>query len=260
MPTNTPRSALAALLALAGLAAVPARADETGVPGEFTLSGHVQAVTDFRFRGLSRSGGDFAVQGGIEAGHASGIYAGAWASSLSEGAAGLPDRGSAQLELYAGWRGEVASGITADAGLVRYAFPGAGAGAAGMWEPAVSLTAALGPATAEVGAAYAWKQDSLGGEDSLYLHADLGFGIPGMPVSLSAHLGHTDGALSPRALADRAAGIASPRRGGGLDWSLGASWAATPKLSLGARYVGVQGRSLGGYSDDALVGTLRLDL
>jgi hypothetical protein len=50
-----------------GLAATPALADETDPPSEFTVTGNVAGVTDYRFRGLSLSGGDFAIQGGVRA-------------------------------------------------------------------------------------------------------------------------------------------------------------------------------------------------
>ena len=67
-----------------GLAATPALADETDPPSEFTVTGNVAGVTDYRFRGLSLSGGDFAVQGGITVNHSSGFYVGTWGSSLEQ--------------------------------------------------------------------------------------------------------------------------------------------------------------------------------
>ena len=43
------------------------------------------------------------------------------------------------------------------------------------WEPYASVGFNLGPADATVGVAYAWEQDSLGGDDNLYLYTDLGY-------------------------------------------------------------------------------------
>lgn len=243
------RSLMAAtVLAGSMLAAAPALAqEETAPPSDLTISGNVQLVTDYRFRGLSLSGGDLAVQGAINVNHASGFYVGAWASSLEDS----PVYGNMELDVYAGWTGAVASGLTADVGLLYYVYPNGSVGDANVFEPYASLTAAFGPATAKFGVAYAWKQDSLGGDDNLYLYTDLGVGIPDTPLSLSAHLGYTDGALSPKLLT----GVSTS---GGLDYSVGATYNITPKLSLGVSYVGVEGASIDSFSNDAVVATLKL--
>lgn len=237
----------ATLLAGCGLAATPALADETDPPAEFTISGNAAIVSDYRFRGISLSAGDVAIQGSINVNHSSGFYVGTWASSLEDSAI----YGHTEVDLYAGWTGEVTSGLTADVGMLYYVYPNGHTGDANVFEPYASLTAAIGPATAKVGVAYAWDQDSLGGDDNLYLYTDIGASIPDTPVSLSAHLGYTDGALSPEVLT--ASGT-----GGGLDWSLGATFAITDKLSIGASYVGVEGAKIDGFSDDTVVGTLKL--
>lgn len=237
----------ATLLAGSMLAATPALADETDAPADFTISGNVQIVSDYRFRGLSLSAGDLAVQGAINVNHASGFYVGAWASSLEDS----PVYGNAELDLYAGWTGALGSGLTADVGLLYYVYPNGNVGSANVFEPYASVTAAFGPATAKFGVAYAWKQSSLGNDDNLYLFTDLGTAIPNTPLSLSAHLGYTDGALSPKLLT----GVSTD---GGFDYSLGATYNITSKLSVGVSYVGVEGASIKGFSNDAVVGTLKL--
>jgi opacity protein-like surface antigen len=45
---------------------------------------------------------------------------------------------------------------------------------------------------------------------------------------------------------------------GGWDYALGATWNITKNLSIGAQYVGVDGTSINGFSDDTVVGTLKL--
>ena len=53
----------ASVLLGCGLTAVPAFADEeTAPPSEFTVTGNAVLVTDYRFRGLSLSGGDPAIR------------------------------------------------------------------------------------------------------------------------------------------------------------------------------------------------------
>lgn len=240
----------ATLLAGCGLAANPALAqDETAPPSDITVSGYVQGVTDYRFRGLSLSAGDLALQGSINVNHSSGFYVGTWASSLEQDA--LDIYGNVEVDVYGGWTGELTPGLTADVGLLYYVYPNGGTGDGNVFEPYASLTTAIGPATAKVGIAYAWEQDSLGGNDNLYLYTDLSAGIPQTPVSLSAHLGYTDGALSPKLLTGSGTG-------GGFDWSVGGTVNITPALSIGASYVGVEGASIDGFSNDAAVGTLKL--
>lgn len=250
MLTSTRGLMAALLIAGSALAATPALADEADAPSDFTISGNVQGVTDYRFRGLSLSAGDFALQGSINVNHSSGLYVGTWASSLEQD--GADTYGNAEVDFYAGWTGSVASGLTADVGLLYYMYPnGTGAAPGNVWEPYASLSAAIGPATAKVGLAYAWDQDSLGGDDNLYVYTDLSAGIPNTPLSVSGHLGYTDGALSPKRLTLQS-------NGGGFDWNIGASFNITPKLSLGATYVGVEGNSIDSFSNDAVVGTLKL--
>ncbi|HEX7752316.1 MAG TPA: TorF family putative porin [Novosphingobium sp.] len=241
------RGLMAASLLAAGLAATPAFADEAAAPSELTVTGNVALVTDYRFRGISLSGGDVAVQGSINVNHSSGLYVGTWASSLEDSAV----YGHTEVDVYAGWTGPVASGLTADVGLLYYVYPNGKLGDANVFEPYASLTAAVGPGTVKVGANYAWDQDSLGGDDNLYLYTDLGVSIPETPISLSAHLGWTDGALSPKLLT----GVSTKS---GFDYNVGATYNITPKLSVGVQYVGVDGASIDSFSNDTVVGTLKL--
>ena len=237
----------AAILLGLGLGATPALADDTAPPSDFTFSGYVQGVSDYRFRGLSLSGGDFAVQGTINLNHSSGFYVGAWSSSLED----TPVYGSAEVDLYGGWTKSIGSGITADIGLLYYVYPNGRVGKANYFEPYASLSAAIGPATAKVGVAYAPSQDSLGNQDNTYVYGELGAGIPSTPVSVLAHLGYADGVQSPDLLTGAGTG-------GGFDYSLGATYAITPKFSVGASYIGVDGNSIKRFSDDIVVATVKL--
>lgn len=247
MLTSIRSIAAATLLAGTALVATPAFADETEAPSEFTVTGSAAIVSDYRFRGLSLSAGDVAVQGSIGVSHSSGIYVGTWASSIEDTAV----YGHTEVDIYAGWTGEIASGLVADVGLLYYAYPNGKVGDANVWEPYASISTTMGPVSAKLGVAYAWDQKSLGNDDNLYVFTDLGVAIPETPISLSAHLGYTDGALSPELLTGKGTG-------GGFDYSVGATYNITPKLSIGASYVGVEGNSFKNFSDDTVVGTLKL--
>ncbi|MFM2301285.1 MAG: hypothetical protein RLZZ84_1021 [Pseudomonadota bacterium] len=246
MLTYTRGPIAALLLAGCGLAAAPAFADETDAPSAFSVTGNAAVVSDYRFRGISLSGGDPALQGAIQINHASGLYAGVWGSQLQDTAV----YGSVETDFYAGWTGQVANGLTADVGMTYYAYFDGKVGSANLYEPYASLSATLGPASAKLGVAYGWKQDALGGDDNLYLYTDWGMGVPGTAASVSAHLGHTSGALSPNRLTGKNAN-------GGFDYAIGATYAITPRLSAGVSYVGVDGTARDGMSNDAIVGSLK---
>jgi uncharacterized protein (TIGR02001 family) len=257
------RSLLAAT-ALVGsaFAATAAYADEAAAPKEFTLSGNVALVTDYRFRGLSQSAGDPAIQGGITLSHSSGVYVGTWSSSTNFdnlSVAADDTYGSQELDLFGGWTGKVASNVTADVGLLYYAYPNGHLGHANFFEPYASLSTTYGPVTGKVGINYAWKQKALdfngvgGSDDNVYVYGELGGAIPNTPVSLSAHLGYTAGALSPKFATGETIDYKS-----GFDYSVGASVTVLKNLSLGVAYVGVDGNAIDGYSNDTAVGTLKL--
>ena len=233
----------ATLLAGSGFVATPAFAEDGD--SEITISGNAAVVSEYRFRGVGLSGGDIAIQGGIDVSHSSGFYVGTWGSSIDGG-----DYGSVELDLYGGWSGDITDGVSADVGVLYYAYPnGLGGADLDYIEFYGSLGFTFGPADATVGVAYAPDQGSLGNDDNLYLYVDLGAGIPNTPVSLSAHLGYTDGALAPPLLAG------DPDKSG-LDWSVGAELAITENLSVGISYVGTEGTSIKDFTDDAVVGTL----
>ena len=245
------RSLLAAtFLAGAASVATPALAQDEGGESPITISGNVAVTSDYRFRGVSLSGGDFALQGGVDLTTTSGFYVGTWGSSIQGGT----PYGDIELDLYAGWTGAVAEGVNVDIGLLYYMYP-SGDDLLGTdpdtdyFEPYASIGTTLGPVGATLGVAYAWEQDSLGGNDNLYLYTDWTLGVPNTPVTVNAHLGYTDGVLAPPFLAGTA-------DDSGLDWSIGATAVIHGGLSAGVSYVGVEGPSIDGFTDDAIVATL----
>ncbi|MEJ6593689.1 TorF family putative porin [Parasphingorhabdus sp.] len=206
--------------------AAPALAQDAEVSSSaFTISGNAAVTTDYRFRGIAQSGGDVAIQGGIDIGHESGFYIGTWGSSINFA-------GGTELDIYGGWSGELASGISADVGLLYYFYPdagGVGGGATDFFEPYASLSATLGPVEATVGAAYSWSgQSALANQDNIYLYTDLSAGIPDTPVTLNAHVGYSDGNSFLSTLQGTDSNY--------VDWSLGVDYAITENLTLGVSY------------------------
>lgn len=210
-----------------------AAAAQEAAKGPISLSANVAFATDYRFRGVSQTENDFAVQGGFDASHDSGFYVGSWASNLSGW--GTFGGSNTELDLYGGYKTEF-SAVTVDGGVIWYVFP-SGADNTSYGEIYASLAHALGPAEVKIGANYAFKQSalSLNGskEDNIYIYGEAGADISGAPLSVTAHLGYSDG--NPGAGPN--GWVASPT-GEYLDWSLGVSLALPwGPIALSATYV-----------------------
>jgi uncharacterized protein (TIGR02001 family) len=220
-------------------ASAPAFAQEEPA-GPISVTGSVALVSDYRFRGVSQSDKEMAIQGGVTVSHESGLYVGTWGSNLS----GWGTFGGANMELdiFAGYALPLSEAVTLDAGVTWYMYPG-GFSNTDFAEPYVKLSSTLGPAKALVGVAYAPKQQALGNwsntpasaagdkEDNLYIWGDISGGIPNTPVTLKAHLGYSDGnpGLGPN-------GTSLAPTGSYMDWMLGADFAIGP-VTLGVAYV-----------------------
>lgn len=205
----------AACVALGSIsAAAPAFAqDEAAEEAEGPVSVDVTlaVVSDYRFRGVSLSDKDFAVQPGITVSHESGIYVGAWASNVADNPGD-----DLELDIFAGFAG--GDTVTYDIGVTTYLYPGVSS--FNYTEFVGKLGTTVGPATIGTIVAYAPSQDGTGNQDNFYLGGNLGVGIPNTPLSLSATLGYEDGAFGN----DK------------IDWSLGVT-AEVKGFTLGASYV-----------------------
>jgi uncharacterized protein (TIGR02001 family) len=209
------RSALLAL-GLTAFAAAPARAQEGPAPeegaggnGGFDLSVTATAVSDYRFRGVSASDRDPAIQGSVDATFG-GFYAGLWMSS-----SGRTADSNVEADVYAGYAGE-AGPISYEVGAIAYLDPG-GDGTGNVYETTGSLAYTFGPATARLRANYAPDQANLVG-DNFYLSAEARVGIPTTPFTLFAQAGRERGSFYGRK----------------YDWSLGIEAIRAPfTMSLG---------------------------
>jgi uncharacterized protein (TIGR02001 family) len=241
------RLRLAAALLAAGLA-VPAAAQETAPPKPVTVSGSIGLVSDYRFRGVSQSDENLAVQGGFTIAHESGLYIGTWGSNL----AGWGTFGGAnmELDLIAGYKFPVGGG-TLDVGATWYMYPG-GFDNTDFIEPYAKLSGTLGPASLTAGVAYAPKQEALGAwylngtsaangvydrpgdkNDNLYVWGDVAAAIPNTGLTAKAHIGASKG---NKGLGPFATSVAPT--GEYVDWMLGADYAIpTTPLTLGVAYI-----------------------
>ena len=93
----------------------------------FDISANVALVSDYRFRGISQTGKDAAIQGGFDASWEPGFYLGTWASSVDFGDIddGSGSYGTMEIDYYAGWAGPIGdTDFGIDAGYMYYQYPG----------------------------------------------------------------------------------------------------------------------------------------
>lgn len=214
--------------------------DETKPPPAITITGSVTLVSDYRFRGISQTNLQPAIQGGLTITHESGLYASVWSSSTA-GYVTFTGTGSQEIDAIVGYKKTV-GGVTLDAGVLYYIYPlarpASDMSSSNFFEPYADIAYTIGPVTAKVTVNYAFSQKALAfdqgassllkNNENLYLAGDLSAAIPNTPISLSAHIGHTWGP-SWLSLGDEY-----------TDWGLGAS-VTWKNFTLGANYVETDG-------------------
>lgn len=88
------------------------------------VSFNAAVVSDYRYRGLSQSRLNPALQGGADYTHTpTGFYAGTWLSTIKWTKDSGGD-GNVEVDLYAGKRGELGGGVSYDIGGLGYIYPG----------------------------------------------------------------------------------------------------------------------------------------
>jgi uncharacterized protein (TIGR02001 family) len=109
-----PSLLVASLLSVAGIAHAQA--------AESTLSFNAGVVSDYRYRGISQSRLEPAVQGGFDYADKSGFYVGAWGSTIKwiKDTPGVT-KGSTEIDLYGGYKSTVGS-LAYDVGFLRYEY------------------------------------------------------------------------------------------------------------------------------------------
>ena len=242
--------AAGAIAAGLGSGAALAQAPAPQAPASpHTLTGNVGLFSQYIFRGLSQTNREPAVQGGFDYSHASGFYAGTWASNISWLRDGLTPAfapnpayssgGSLEWDFYGGLKGNIGkSDFTYDVGLLYYWYPGdvaPGFVRADTFE----LYGALGWKWLSAKLSYSLDNKTFGVPDSrgtwyLDFSADVPLGTSGF--SLLAHYGiqrydgHTFGlALDNDSLYSYE------------DWKIGFKYALPKDFVIGAYYTDTSG-------------------
>lgn len=217
--------------------ASPAFAQETGTPdkseveapeeaeGPITISGGATVVSDYRFRGVSLSDKDFALQPTLTISHESGLYVGVWASNIADNTGD-----DIEVDLYAGFAGGDA--ITYDIGATYYVYPGISG--LNYVEVTGKVGTTFGPATVGAQVSYTPSQDNTGNSDNIYVGTNASIGLPDSPISIVGSVGFEDGAFGD----DK------------IDWTLGLT-AAVAGFTLGASYVDTNRNTTFAFKDSS---------
>ncbi len=117
---------VAAIATLFSSQAAQAQDAAPTVKPEHEVSFNAALASDYRYRGISQTRLQPALQGGADyVNNPTGLYAGAWASTIkwTKDAGG---GGSVEVDLYAGKRGALTSDISYDVGVLTYVYPSNG--------------------------------------------------------------------------------------------------------------------------------------
>lgn len=201
--------------------------EEEAESGPITITGGITGVSDYRFRGVSLSDKDFAIQPTLTVKHESGFYVGVWGSNLAENAGD-----DVEVDIYAGFSG--GDTITYDIGATYYVYPGVSS--FNYVEFTGKLGTTVGPATIGGQVSYVPSQDNTGNTDNIYVATNAAIALPDSPISIVGSVGLEDGAFT---------GGSSK-----LDWSLGLT-ANVAGFTLGASYVDTDRQSTFAFKDSS---------
>jgi uncharacterized protein (TIGR02001 family) len=150
------------------------------------LAFNVGAVSDYRYRGISQSRLKPALQGGIDWSQ-DGFYVGTWASTIKW----IEDFGgdaNVEIDVYGGYKGEIAKGLGYDVGVLTYIYPNNDLSpSANTTEIYGALT--FGPATLKYSHALTNTFANADSKNSFYVDASATFEVGG-GVTLTPHIGY----------------------------------------------------------------------
>lgn len=183
----------------------------------------LEAATDERRRGLSWSNGNPSLEASVRLPLGDGPFVSASATTLGGhnrhgGADAVIDLSAGFVRNLGPWR------LSADVVAHRFI----GTRASGFIEMGGSAAMTLGPVMVDSFIRYAPSQDAIGGQ-TLYIGSGIQSGIPGTPLSVSAHVGRSSGRGDDPA---RFRLRPQPRY---HDWSVGVDYVAR-NWSAGLRY------------------------
>jgi uncharacterized protein (TIGR02001 family) len=186
------RTAVTTLFAAAALSSTAVMAQTAAAPAAaapapaYELAYNVGVVSDYRYRGISQTRLQPAVQGGADL-TVGAWYAGAWASNIKW----VKDAGGnaqVELDLYGGYKYAVVTDVTIDVGALTYIYP------SNRLSPSANTTelyigVASGPFSAKYSRALTNTFAFADSKGSAYLEANVDYELV-KGTNLIAHIGH----------------------------------------------------------------------
>ena len=167
------------------LAAVISASPVAAIAAE--VSGNVSMTSDYRFRGISQTDTQPAIQGGFDVAYDNGVYIGMWGSNVEFSSVSM------ELDYYVGYSGSISEDISFDLGYIYYDYPGATAQDLGFGSidyDYEEVYASISYKDFTLGAAYSddyWLESG----NFYYVYGDYSFALP-HDVSLDLHYGYND--------------------------------------------------------------------
>lgn len=190
------------------------------------ISANVALTSDYRFRGISQTDREPAIQGGFDWSHTSGFYLGTWGSNVNFA-------GNLELDAYAGFSNNFLAGDKGsyDVGVIGYFYPGGNKSTitengtqksvdVRYYEVYGSLGYDFGPLSGTVGVNYS-PEYTLESGTFWYPYIDLNVPLP-KDFGIAAHYGYNsiddNGRFGTKDYSDWKVGLTKSWLG--LDWSL----------------------------------------
>ena len=220
----------------------PAAAPEA--PEVSPITANVTVTNDYRYRGITQTNYQPAIQGGFDYAHESGLYIGNWNSTINwvSNSTNNGVKAPIEMDFYGGFKKElIGEGFASDFGVLQYYYNQSGGNYnAGILNPnTTELYAAqnftFGPVTGFVKVNYALTNifgiPNSGG--SVYPDFTANYDTGFWGISLNGHIGYQYVAGQPAT----SQGVSTPRNISYTDFKLGATKDFGGGLSLAAAYV-----------------------
>jgi uncharacterized protein (TIGR02001 family) len=248
------KTAIAAAISGLFAPAVFAQAAPAAAPEPSPVTANVTITNDYRYRGISQTNYQPAIQGGFDYAHESGLYIGNWNSTISwiSNTTGNGIKAPIEMDFYGGFKKElIAPGFASDFGVLQYYYNQTGGKYNGQM---------VNPNTTEIYAAQNYTFGPVTGFGKVNYGLTNIFGIPNSSgsyyldltsnydtgfwgISLNGHIGYQYVAGQP-ATASNGATTVGLGTLSYTDWKLGATKDFGGGLTLSASYVSTNANPL----------------
>ena len=187
------------LAAGAALAPVMAQAQAAAPASPHSFTGKLGLYSEYEYRGISQTSEKPALQLNLDYGHASGFYVGTFVTNIkwlkdTADAGGFSTRANIEWDIYAGYKKEIAEGLTLDVGYLRYEYPRSGAFNPSPNTDEIYAGLTFGPLNVKYSHSIGDETFGIGNsKNSYFIEGNLAWPIPGVNgLSLTGHVGHQE--------------------------------------------------------------------